>query len=287
MSRIGYLSDGATASKVGIMKSPFETEIVFPSDPFEAAIIYFAVMAYPEEGAGQLGQHGSHFADSLVKLTLWSARRGRGLAWLRAQKGVSDCVAPKKREFRGTFERGMRRINRRIAAYELLGTQLVRTFFAASRLGAQAMRDGVPERAYHMNPNGGPSPMREELWSKAAPTPRQLIVGSEPHWSERFGIHETGPAADITQKSRDVYRRGFIPSLPVLHLVHGLNLSMEKHGSAIDGWKDREPLTAMLLNFPLWIDEAIGCAEEWRTTSKFLGAFNLAPDKMIRLVRQD
>src|SRR5690606_13027913 len=104
----------------------FEPEIVFPDQPFEAAFVYFGAMAYPEQGAGTEGRPGSEFANALAKFSIWSCCKARGLRYLREQYGDPSAVAPQKREFQGAFERGMRRVERRIAAYDLIGTQILR-----------------------------------------------------------------------------------------------------------------------------------------------------------------
>ncbi|MES1973328.1 MAG: hypothetical protein V4472_12795 [Pseudomonadota bacterium] len=269
------------------MTAAFEPEIVFPDDPFEAAIIYLAVMAYPEQGAGQIGRPGSEFADALVKFTLWAARQGRGLRWMRDERRDPGFTAPRQRDFRGPFQRGMRRIDRRIAAYDVLGTRLLQGFFGVWERGTAAIREGRAEQAYHLHPEGGPSPARAELWDAAMPTSRRTIARAEPHWSARFGLNQTGPAADRASKSRDVYRRGFLPSVPVLHLVHGFTTCADKHGPSIRNWEHRDPITAMLLNFPLWIWEALDIAEQWQAVSGIAGMLDVEPDDMIRIVRSD
>lgn len=269
------------------MTRAFETEIAFPDDPFEAAIVYLAAMAYPEQGAGEIGRPGSDFANALVKFCLWAARDARGLTWMRRERRDPGYTAPHQRDFRGPFQRGMRRIHRRIAAYDLIGTRLLHGFFGVCQLGARATREGRAEEAYHLHPSGGPSPARAELWAKATPSPRQLIARAEPHWSDRFGINLTGPAADRTSKSRDVYRRAFLPSVPVLHFVHGFTMCAEKHGPSIGNWERRDPLTAMLLNFPLWIWEALDLAEQWREVAGFADMLDIGPGDMIRIVRID
>lgn len=155
-------SDGARrppAPVAAAMKpAAFEREIALPAHPYEAAMVYLAVMAYPEAGAGKEGNNGSKFATALASAAIWSCAKARGLRYVREQRNDPNFVAPKKRDFKGAFDRGMRRIHRRSAAYDLVGTQLVRGFFAATALGVQALREGRADDAYHMHPSGGPSP---------------------------------------------------------------------------------------------------------------------------------
>ncbi len=261
----------------------FEREIALPAHPYETAIVYLAVMAYPEAGAGQEGNHGSKFATALASAAIWNCAKVRGLRYIREQRNQPDFVAPKKRDFKGAFNRGMRRIHRRSAAYDLVGTQLVRGFFAATALGVQALREGRADDAYHMHPTGGPSPLREEIWEKATPSIRKIIAGSDDHWSKRLSLNDTGKPADHAQKVKDDYERGFTASVPVLHMMHGLNEAMDKHGPSINRWGEREPIMAMLLNAELWIGEAVRAAERWRANMHHSPAFRIGPDDMIAL----
>ena len=124
------------------MKQTFEPEVVIPDNDFEAAVMYFAVMAYPELGAGQIGQPGSRFANALVNYSLWSAKQSRGLRWLRERRNDAAFTAPRKRDFEGLIQRGFRRVRRRTAAYSILGTQLLTGFFEVRRIGAEAIKIG-------------------------------------------------------------------------------------------------------------------------------------------------
>lgn len=270
------------------MSLSFEPEIVFPDQPFEAAFIYFGAMAYPAQGDGREGRPGSEFANALAKFSIWSCSKARGLRYLREQYGDRAAVAPRKREFQGAFERGMRRVERRIAAYDLIGTQILRGFFGVMRLGTDAVQAGKPEEAYHMHPNGGPSPARAELWKKGTPSIRQIIAGAPTHWARKLSLNQTGAPANMTQKVKDDYARAFLPSVPVLHLAHAFCEAARRVGPSISGWEERNPLTAMLLNASLWIDDAIEQAETWRKVSHhFPGLPLLIPDTMIRLSRAE
>lgn len=265
------------------MCNGFEPEIEFPTDPYEAAFIYLALIAYPEKGAGEIGQAGSHFATALAQFSLWACSKARGLRYIREEKNDPGYVAPKKREFQGVFDRGMRRINRRIAAYELLGTQFLQGLFAVGALGSKAIAEGRAGEAYHMHPEGGPSPARKELWEQAMPSVRKVIGSAPLHWSDRLSLNLTGKPADNRQKIKDDYERAYLPSVPVLHMVHGFAECMHDIGPTINGWEEREPITAMLLNAELWIWKALELAESWRRIAPWFPGMSFQPSGMVAL----
>ncbi|MGQ0661483.1 hypothetical protein [Sphingosinicella sp.] len=267
------------------MAVAFEQEVVFPSHPFEAAYVFCAVMAYPEEGAGRIGGPGSEFANALVQFSLWATSKARGLPFVRNAKRDPSYVAPKKREFRGALDRGRRRIDRRLAAYDLFGSQILTAFFNVRQLGAKALREGRADEAFHMHPEGGPSPARAELWEKAVPSARKFIKGSASHWAEKFALNVTAKPSDPDQKAKDIKRRAFEPSIPVLHMAHALNECAQKYGPRIPRWGERDPVLAMILNAELWIWEALEVAETWRSIPHFPGIDYLDPNRMIRLLR--
>lgn len=262
----------------------FEPVVEFPEHSYDAAYIYLAVMAYPEPGAGEVGAPGQVFADALAKYQLWCMQKVKGLAFVRAARGDPKYVGPKKRDFGGALERGLRRIDRRMAAYDFYGSQLITAFFRVRQLGAQAIREGRTEEAFHVNEKGGAAPARAELWEKGTPSPHKMIRASGDHWPDRFALNETGPAADAKQKVKDVNRRGLSPSIPVLHMAHGLAEAAREVGPKIEGWNDRDSFLALLMNAELWIWDAIERAETWRLTSLAPGGLALSPDKMIKLI---
>lgn len=262
-----------------------EPNIKFPDDPFEAGIVYYAVMAYPQKGAGQLGGSGSEFADAMIKFTLWSCKQARGLNYLRDQTQNTKFLAPQKRQFVGRFERGMRRVERRFSAYDIVGTQALQMFFGASEIVDKAKRAGEYDQLFYDGPPGSPRPMKFEYLEKAVPSAFGIIRQSPDHWSDRLTVNRVGLTADHTQKTKDIYRRMFKPSIPVLHMAHGLSECMHEHGKKIKGWPDREPLTAMLLNASLWIEDAIQLAEQWRTSAPFSPGQKFRKNDFIQLER--
>jgi hypothetical protein len=261
----------------------FEPEVALPARPYEAAIIYLALLAYPEPDAGQESQPGSRFANALASAAIWRCTKARGLRYIREQRNEPAYVAPKKREFEGAFDRGMRRIYRRGAAYDLVGTRLMRGFFAATALGQKAIKEGRIEEAYHLHPNSSYSPLREEVWDKAMPSIRKVIGSSGDHWSQRLSLNTTGAPADRSQKAKDDYERGFRSSVPVLHMMHGLNQAMHVHGKSIPRWGEREPVMAMMMNAEIWIHDAVEWAEQWRQLAHHGPGMSLGPDDMVAL----
>jgi hypothetical protein len=262
----------------------FEPVVKFPSDPYQAGIMFMAVLAYPEAGAGQIGATGANFANALMKYRLWACSKAHGLRYLREKIGDPTFKAPTKRELKGILDRGLRRIGRRTAAYDLWGTQLVRGFFAVRQLGAKAIRENRRAEAFHINAANGYSSPRAELWEQATPSAKRIIAGNQPYWSEAFELNKTGVPADPSQKVKDDYERAFLPSVPVLHMVHALNEAMEKHGPEINGWGKREPITAMILNAELWIWEALETAVRWRDTA-YLPGSSFSMENFIQIER--
>lgn len=262
-----------------------EPNIKFPDNPFEAGIVYYAVMAYPEKGAGQIGSAGSEFADAIVKFTLWACKQARGLNYLRDQTQNTKFLAPQKCQFMGRLELGMRRVARRFSAYDIVGTQALQGFFGASEIANKAKRGGKYDQLFYDGLPGSPRPMKFEYLEKATPSAFEIIGQSPEHWSDRLTVNQVGQAADQTQKMKDINRRMFKPSIPVLHMAHGLSMCMHEHGKKIEGWTDREPLTAMLLNASLWIEDAIQLAEEWRISTPFLPGQTFKANNFIQLER--
>lgn len=263
----------------------FIPEVEFPSDPFEATFIYFALMAYPEIGAGERGKLGGKFADALASYCLFEARRTYDLGWLRKERQDATFCPPQRRQFERALMHGRQRIEQRLAAYDLYGEQMLQGFFQAMAVGAQFIKNGRPEDVYHMNSTGGPSIMRAEVIRTSTPGIRKLLSQSADQWASRLGLNKPGRLGEsqIYEKAKSLHRRAFVPSIPVLHMVHAFNECARKFGPRIDSWKERDPVEAMLMNGSLWIGEAIFEAEKWRTKRHASLGVPLQPDMMVRL----
>lgn len=262
---------------------PFESEVAFPEDPYAAACMYFGVMGYPELGAGQPGGRGSEFANCLRMFALWATKKSKGIHYLREAFSDPSYKPPQKREFGGPLERGIRRVYRRLAAYDLVGTQFVNGFFGACALGSRALDEERGDEAFYRMSNGELGPLREELWRKATPSPQQLLRRSSEYWSRKFALNSTGSSADQMQKAKDLNRRAFQTSIPVLHMAHGLSQTARDASTKIHGWGKRNPILALVLNAELWIWDAIKAAEKWRLISRCTPLDYLQPDGMIEL----
>lgn len=264
----------------------FEPEIVFPANPFDAARTYLGVMAYPERGAGQPGGLGVAFGEALWSYAVWYDRKARGLRHVREKIGDPGFTTPKKREFEGALNRGMRRVDRRIAALELVGTQFLNGFFAARGDAARLVAEGRPEAAFVATGKGF-GPIRPEIWSRATPSPRKVVRSQLGLWADRFSLNETGAPADPTQKEKDIIRRGFLQSRPVLHMAHGLNEIYSERGPKLAGWDKHDPLLVLLWTADLWVWDAIDTAEQWRFFSRFQHAPGIDSTQMIVVTRPE
>lgn len=208
------------------MPFDFEPEVEIPHHPYQAAIVFLAVMAYPERGAGQPGAAGSQFAGSLVDYMRWAARKEKGLLQLRREFGNPLFQPPQWAQFRGKMNRGLKRIERRAVCYSLLGTRMINAFFELGAIGAKATAEGKREEVYHITPGGRIGVVRPEVWERAFHSARQTVSRDIDSWAERLGLNYTGSAADPQQKAKDLERRAISQSLPVLHiwLMHSMKL---------------------------------------------------------------
>jgi hypothetical protein len=265
------------------MKLDFEPEVAFPENDFEAAIIYIAVMAYPESGAGKVGSAGSNFANALASYCLWSTRQSRGLKWLRERRNDQSYVAPRKRDFEGVLQRGLKRVRRRSAAYSIFGTQLITGFFEVRRFGAEAIQNARPEDAFVELKKGGFGPVKPEIWKSSMPSVRKIISANGDKWADRLALNQTGKPSDPDQKVKDLYERAFLTSVPVLHMAHGLETILDDVTKTISGWDQREPFSALLMNSDKWVWKALREAERWRCASR-IGFRPFGPEDQIRLV---
>lgn len=101
--------------------------------------------------------------------------------------------------------------------------------------------------------------------------------------AEKFGLNLTGRSADDAQKTKDLVRRAWLQSRPVLHMAHGFNHIVDEVGPTLDGWEDWDWMLVLLWNPEAWVWRAIETAETWRQRSQFHFTPELAPDQMIAL----
>ncbi len=262
----------------------FEPVVDIPTNPFDAARVYLAVLAYPERGAGQLGGLGISFGAALWQYVVWNARKAKGLRWVREKFRDPQLQPPRKRDFEGALNRGLRRIERRVAAFDIVGNQMLNGFLNAGLKASRLTAAGKRDEAYVIQPGAKFAPIRLELWEEATPSARQIVRRNLDRWSDRFALNDTGRPADPEQKEKDIIRRGFLQSRPVLHMAHGLNRILDEIGPTLQGWDDWDWLLVLLWNPDAWVWQAIENAITWRLLSRFPQMPKLAPEQMIELV---
>jgi hypothetical protein len=262
----------------------FEPFVELPENAFNAARIFLAVMAYPERGAGAPGGLGVSFAAALWQYLVWNGRQARGLHYIRERFGDPTFRPPEKREFEGALNRGLRRLRRRSAAYSLVGTQMINGFFAASRDAQRLLDEGRRDEVTAAAPGAKVAPFRPELWRRVTRSPKGTIKVNVERWAERFGLNQTGSAADKDRKAKDLVRRAYLQSRPVLHMAHGFNRIVEEVGPKLDGWDDWDWVLVLLWNPDAWVWEAAKHASVWRQLSRHHFTPDLEPSHMIELV---
>lgn len=261
----------------------FEPEIVFPDNPFDAARVYLGATAYPERGAGQPGGLGVGFSEAMWNYVVWNGRQAKGLRYVREKFGDPAFQPPAKRDFEGALNRGWRRLRRRSAAYSLVGTQMLNGFFGAGREAQKLAAEGREAEVYQLPIGAKVNPFRPELWMRATPSARAIVSRDIDRWAAEFGLNTTGKAADDEQKAKDLVRRAWVQSRPVLHMAHGFNTIVTDIGPTLDGWDDWDWMLVLLWNPEAWVWEAIETAETWRQLSRFHFTPELAPEQMIAL----
>ncbi|PQM25899.1 hypothetical protein CVO77_12350 [Sphingopyxis lindanitolerans] len=260
----------------------FEPKVEFPDNAFEAARMYLALMAYPELGEGQPGERGCRLTEAFWEYYMWNWRRVRGLREVRAALAAPRFNTPRQRRFEGAVERGRRRIMRRFAAFDIVGSQMVSAMFNANDIAYRMKSAG--EDPFERSHTGGHATLRTDIWQRAMPSARRIIRNNLPGWSESFDLKESVVPADPIQKERDLVARGFVQSRPVIHMVHGINQILEDHEKDLYALGDADWLLVLLWNCEIWIWEAIEHAERWRILSGWTRMPMIAPDLMVELV---
>lgn len=160
----------------------FEPEIVFPENPFDAARVYLGVLAYPERDAGQPGGAGVGFSIAMWNYVVWNGRQAKGLRYIREKFDDPQFQPPLKRAFEGALNRGWRRLRRRSAAYDLIGTQMLNGFFNASREARKLTEQGRHEEVYQLPIGAKINPFRPELWMRGTPSTRAVVSSDVHRW---------------------------------------------------------------------------------------------------------
>ena len=182
----------------------FERTVEIPANPFDAARVYLAVLAYPERGAGLSGGLGVPFAEALWQYVVWDRRRAKGLRDVRCLLADPTFMPPRRRDFEGALNRGRNRLQRRIAAFDIVGNRMINGFLNA---GLEARRLAAADRAdeaFERAPGSTYAPIKQEVWDRNTPTARRIVHRDLDRWSERFGLNETGRPADAVQKGKDL-----------------------------------------------------------------------------------
>ena len=263
----------------------FEPELPFPDNPFNAARLFMAVMAYPERGAGQPPDGlGVRFTEALWNYHVWSGRRAKGLRYIREKFSDPNFQPPVHRDFVGTLERGTRRMRRRTVAYSLFGTQLMRNFLDVLEESARLTREGLQEEAHIIIPGALAQPARPELWGRTRRSPLQIVEADVERWAKRFGLNATGRAADQRQKAKDLVRRAYLQSRPVMHMTHAFNQVCTEIGPKLEGWGDHDFILVLLWHPEAWVWNAIEMAETWRIGARHHFVPDYDPALMIKLL---
>lgn len=264
----------------------FEPEVTFPANPFSAARVFLGVLAYPEIGSGQPGSPGFKFANAMRLRMLWSKRKAVGLRQLRHDFGDQFYKPPELREFDGIYQRGVKRLKRRAAAYSMFGTRLLSGLQVES-LGASETSTASPLcKDDREIPMLSPLALKFDL-QKAFGTSTERILSSDlDRWSRRLSLNHTGSSSDDKQKIKDLSRRAYRQSEPVLHLAHAFGEACRDTGPTLKGWGQGDFILVMLINSEKWVFEAIANAEQWRLNCVLPIFPELNPNALIKLTAQ-
>lgn len=262
----------------------FEQKVEMPANPFEAARLYLAVLAYPERGAGQPGGLGVPFAQALWQYVVWNRRRAKGLRDVRRLFGDPTFMPPRRRDFEGALNRGRNRVQRRAAAFDIVGNRMINGFLNAGLEAGRLAAAGRAGEAFERASGSTYAPIKQDVWDRNTPTARRIVHRDLDRWSERFGLNDTGRPADAAQKGKDLIRRGYLQSRPVLHMAHGLNQILADRSSSLLGLEQADWLLVLLWNAEAWVWQAIEHAMTWRLGVPFDRVTDLSPADMIEII---
>lgn len=218
--------------------------VELPADPYLAAAMFLAVLAYPEPGAGVAGEVGERYAWAL------NIARIRELKSLYPEKVNPTLELPTKKEISGRLSRGARRIMRRLAARDLWAELAVS---GAILVIGQPMADA-------------PARIRRDRDSF-----RKAVLRDPEGWALRLSLKsvdsqiQSGAGKETIEAEIRNMRKQYKDSMPVIYLVNSLYSVIGAHVPAYKKPKEKENtlhkmidiLTYLMLYAPNWIDKAV------------------------------
>ena len=232
--------------------------VELPADPYLAAAMFLAVLAYPEPGNGAAGAAGERYALAL------NCARILELKSLYPEKVNPNLELPTKKEISGLLSRGARRIMRRLAARDLWAELAVS---GALPVIGQPMADA-------------PARVRRNRDSF-----RQAVLRDPERWAFRLSLKSVASQINSGNKKRDIesdirnMRKQYKDSMAVIHFVSALYSIIGAYGFTYSDAKEKdvalhrmvEILTYLMLYAPKWIDKAVDeCIERQGQPPEFV-----------------
>jgi hypothetical protein len=261
----------------------YEKEVIFPDQSTAAARVFLAVMAYPEIGAGQPDGAGFAFAQAQAELLLWSKRKAFGLRPLADELAVRDIAMPKRRDFAGRCSRGVNRLEVRVAALRLYRQQSLLTYLAMRKEAKNLTQTSGGNGPFWIDSETGFLNARTAAIPDIVPSTASIVRRNAQFWFKQLGQNLVGKPADVTQKAKDVIRRNFSVSKPVLHMAHALEHVCKDIAPSFAGWNSEDNLLVLLINAEKWIWDAIDTAEDYRKSTGDSLHATISPDQLITL----
>ena len=160
----------------------------------------------------------------------------------------------------------------------------MRNFLDVLEESARLTREGLQEEAHIIIPGALAQPARPELWGRTRRSPLQIVEADVERWAKRFGLNATGRAADQRQKAKDLVRRAYLQSRPVMHMTHAFNQVCTEIGPKLEGWGDHDFILVLLWHPEAWVWNAIEMAETWRIGARHHFVPDYDPALMIKLL---
>src|SRR3546814_3354623 len=105
---------------------------------------------------------------------MWNWRRVRRLREVRAALAAPRVNTPRQRRFEGAVERGRRRIMRRFAAFDIVGSQMVSAMFNANDIAYRMKSAG--EDPFERSHTGGHATLRTDIRSEEHTSELQSLM---------------------------------------------------------------------------------------------------------------